>query len=223
MISEYISVIRRLWVAPKSDKWRPGRPSRTPHLYYKRWFDLLCVTLASPIWIPACAAGYLLVLLCSGAPGFYTQERLGQHGRIFRIIKLRTMIRDAEKDTGPVWATRNDARITGIGRILRITGMDELPQIINAVKGDMSLVGPRPERPVLADRIAAEIPNFPDRLSVPPGLCSFSHVKGDSFTPARTRLKYDLIYIKNASLFFDVYVMSMICLVIIRRIVQRGK
>lgn len=195
----------------------------TNHLNYKRWFDLICILLASPIWIPACAVGYLLVLLFSGAPGFYTQERLGQHGRTFRIIKFRTMIRDAEKSTGAVWATRDDARITRIGRILRVTGMDELPQIINTIKGEMSLVGPRPERPVLAERFTAEIPDFPKRLLVPPGLCSFSHVKGDSFTPARTRLKYDLIYIKNASLSFDVYIMIMICLVIIRRISRRGR
>ena len=157
---------------------------------YQRAYDLTIILAAGllllPVWVALWVAIPLAIRLWDGGPVFYTQARLGRGGRPFRIIKFRTMVRDAEAGVGPVWATVNDPRVTRVGRLLRATELDELPQVVNVLRGEMSLVGPRPERPELAARFEAEIPGFGERLAVRPGIAGLAHVYGDSHTPPQT-------------------------------------
>ena len=166
---------------------------------YKRAYDLTIILAAGllllPVWVALWVAIPLAIRLWDGGPVFYTQARLGRGGRPFRIIKFRTMVRDAEAGVGPVWATVNDPRVTRVGRLLRATELDELPQVVNVLRGEMSLVGPRPERPELAARFEAEIPGFGERLAVRPGIAGLAHVYGDAHTPPRHRLRYDRLYL----------------------------
>ena len=189
---------------------------------YKRTYDLLLVTVFLPIWGPLCVVIGLLVFLTSGFPIFYTHERLGRGGRVFRIIKFRTMIRDAEWETGPVWAKIGDSRVTPLGRMLRFIWMDELPQIVNVIRGEMSLVGPRPERPELAAQFQRAIPNFCYRLQVLPGIASLSRIHGSYYTSPRHRIRHDMIYIRRMSLALDTYVLFMVCVLVARRLLGRG-
>jgi len=151
----------------------------------------------------------LAIKISSRGSVFYSQRRVGSHGRVFHIYKLRTMIPEAEA-AGPKWATSNDSRVTPIGRLLRLTRLDELPQLWNVIKGDMSLVGPRPERPEFMDELAAHVPYFRARLCVRPGLTGWAQIKyryGNTLNDAETKLEYDLFYIKNRSLWFDVLIL----------------
>lgn len=144
----------------------------------------------------------LLICLESRGGAFYSQMRLGKEGRTFKIYKLRSMYADAEKD-GPQWALANDSRVTKVGKFIRKTRIDELPQLWNVVRGDMSLIGPRPERPELAEEFEKEIPNFGDRLAVKPGLTGWAQINGGyELTPAE-KLAYDLYYISNKSIMLD--------------------
>ena len=137
-------------------------------------------------------------------PVFYTQVRVGKGGRPFRLIKFRTMIQDAEAETGPVWAGRADRRITRIGRFLRRFRLDELPQVINMWKGEMSLVGPRPERPELVESFSREIPDFGQRLMVRPGFAGLAQVRGRYSTRPRHKLRYDNLYIQRMTPWLDI-------------------
>lgn len=142
-------------------------------------------------------------------PVFYTQERLTLDGKVFRIYKFRTMIVDAEKKSGPVKAGEKDPRILPVGRFLRATRMDELPQLLNIIKGDMSLVGPRPERPELARVITKNIPEFEYRLKVKAGLTGYAQVLGRYCTTSYDKLKLDLTYIRNYSIWLDLKLILM--------------
>ncbi|MBM3187925.1 MAG: exopolysaccharide biosynthesis polyprenyl glycosylphosphotransferase [Chloroflexi bacterium] len=146
----------------------------------------------------------LLIKLDSKGPVFYTQLRVGLDGKPFPIIKFRSMRPDAEQETGPVWATEDDPRKTRLGEFLRRTSLDELPQLINVLLGDMSLVGPRPERPVFVDQFRQVIPRYMERHKEKAGLTGWAQVnglRGDTSIVERT--KYDLYYIENWSLLFD--------------------
>ncbi len=175
---------------------------------YKRLFDLSVLAashiLLLPVWAALWVAIPLAIWLGDRGPVFYTQERLGQHGKRFRTIKFRTMIPDAEAQTGPVWATGNDPRVTRVGRVLRRLRLDEMPQVINIVKGDMSLVGPRPERPLLAEQFSLEVPGFAQRLRVRPGVAGLAQVRGGYALKPRCKLRYDNLYIENMCAWFDV-------------------
>jgi lipopolysaccharide/colanic/teichoic acid biosynthesis glycosyltransferase len=152
----------------------------------------------------------LAILLESGRPIFYRQERVGQGGVPFMILKLRTMVQDAEKDGQPRWAGQNDARITPVGRFLRRTRIDELPQLINVLRGDMSFVGPRPERPFFVRHLLEDIPYYDVRHSVKPGVTGWSQVRypyGASVEDSLAKLQYDLYYVKNHSLFLDLLIL----------------
>ena len=141
----------------------------------------------------------------SAGPIFYTQERVGKNGRTFRIIKFRSMRTDAEKN-GAVWATASDPRVTRVGRIIRKLRLDELPQFINVIRGDMNFVGPRPERPVFVEQLEKEIPYYSQRHLVKPGLTGWAQIKysyGGSVEDAMEKLRYDLYYIKNQNLLLD--------------------
>lgn len=171
----------------------------------KRGFDLLVSAIVLVLTAPLILAGIAAIRLDGSGPVFYRQDRVTRDGKIFRILKLRTMRVDAEA-AGAVWAARNDQRITGAGRFLRRTRIDELPQLINILKGEMSFVGPRPERPMFVDELAAQIPLYRERHMVKAGLTGWAQVNypyGASVDDARSKLSYDLYYVKNFSILFD--------------------
>ncbi|NCO67356.1 MAG: hypothetical protein COY75_10055 [Nitrospirae bacterium CG_4_10_14_0_8_um_filter_41_23] len=139
----------------------------------------------------------------------FKQERLGQNEQPFTLMKFRTMIDNAEKTTGPKWASEDDSRITKVGKILRKARLDELPQFFNVLKGEMSFVGPRPIRKHFADMLAKEIPYYRLRFTVKPGLTGWAQVKGDyagSKEGQKEKLEYDLYYIQNQSILFDLFI-----------------
>ncbi len=176
----------------------------------KRVGDVVVTILLLPlagVIIGLCA---LLTKMFSPGPVFYHQTRVGKDGRHFTFTKLRTMIPNAEQHTGPVWATKDDPRTTGIGKVLRMMRLDELPQLVQVLKGDMSLIGPRPERPEIADRLKQEIPLYQRRLMVRPGITGWAQVnhKYDSNTQDVTqKVRYDLYYIRNLSLALDLQIL----------------
>ncbi len=148
----------------------------------------------------------LAVRLTSRGPAFYSQTRLGRFGRPFRIHKIRTMTHNCEKATGVVWAKVDDPRITPVGRFLRKTHLDELPQLINVLRGEMSIVGPRPERPEFVPRLEQAVPHYCDRLLVRPGVTGLAQVQLPADTDlasVRRKLAYDLYYIRHVSLWLD--------------------
>ncbi|MBK6723974.1 MAG: sugar transferase [Acidobacteria bacterium] len=151
----------------------------------------------------------ILIKLESRGPIFYKQERVGKSGKTFKVIKFRSMRTDAEKDGKPIWAATNDERVTRIGRVMRATRIDEIPQFWNILKGDMSFVGPRPERPHFVKQLGTEIPYYDHRHLVAPGLTGWAQIKypyGASVADARQKLQYDLYYIKNQSLTLDLVI-----------------
>ena len=152
----------------------------------------------------------LVIVLDSRGPVFYRQERIGRAGHVFRIVKLRTMITGAEAVTGPQWAQAGDPRVTRVGRLLRKTRLDEVPQLLNVLRGEMSLIGPRPERPAFIAMLAAEIPFYRTRLAVKPGLTGWAQVRyryGSSTEDALRKLQYDMYYIRHQSLALDLSIM----------------
>jgi sugar transferase (PEP-CTERM system associated) len=179
-----------------------------------RWFlkDSIEKLLAILLFIatsPLALAATILIKLSSPGPIFYRQKRVGKDGMIFEVIKFRTMNVDAEGDGKARWAQKHDDRVTWIGRILRKTRIDELPQILNVLKGEMAFVGPRPERPEFVQVLDAEIPFYSQRHLVKPGLTGWAQVcypYGASVEDAREKLRYDLYYIKHMSLFFDLMI-----------------
>ena len=174
---------------------------------YKRPFDLtiiaLSLVLMFPVWLLIWTLIPLAVRLTDGGPVFYTQARVGKKGRIFQVIKFRTMVVGAEKGTGPVWAFEEDDRVTRVGRMLRATHLDEVPQLINILRGEMSLVGPRPERPELLEEFCEEMPEFRLRLRVKPGIAGLAQMQGLYHTPPRKKLRYDNLYIETLSPWLD--------------------
>jgi sugar transferase (PEP-CTERM system associated) len=176
----------------------------------KRFLDIAMSSAALVLALPLMAAIALLVKLTSPGPALYHQRRVGQHGRIFTVHKFRSMRNDAEAATGPVWASKTgDTRVTIIGRILRKSRLDELPQLWNILKGDMSFVGPRPERPEFVGELSRDIPFYGQRHIVRPGLTGWAQVRytyGATTEDALQKLQYDLFYIKNLSLALDVFI-----------------
>lgn len=175
--------------------------------FYKRPFDLLVLTLAHIVLSPVFLALWILIPIAiwledRGAI-FYTQPRVGKGGRVFKLYKFRSMTENAEQMTGPVLATENDPRITRVGRFLRARALDELPQVINLWKGDISLVGPRPERPELVAEIAETVPGFVERTRVRPGLTGIAQVYGKYASEPRNKVRYDRVYMRRMSPLLD--------------------
>ncbi|MBQ7001928.1 MAG: sugar transferase [Oscillospiraceae bacterium] len=170
----------------------------------KRTMDILLGSIALLIASPFMAVVAVAIKLEDGGPVFFKQKRMTRGGREFDILKFRSMIVDAEKYSGAVLAAGDDPRITKVGKIIRATRLDELPQIINIVKGDMSIVGPRPERKVIADEYCKEIPEFAYRLKVRGGLTGYAQIYGKYNTSAYDKLRLDLMYIENYSLLLDI-------------------
>lgn len=180
------------------------RPARAA---YKRAFDLAvlgCAALAlAPLWLALCAAVACAIRLEDGGPVLYRQRRLGRGGAPFTLLKFRTMAVNAEAETGPVWAAPADPRATRVGRLLRRRRLDELPQAVNVLRGEMSLVGPRPERPALAARIERDVAGFDARLTVRPGIAGLAQARAPH-CPPRRKLRYDTLYIASMSPWFDI-------------------
>jgi sugar transferase (PEP-CTERM system associated) len=171
----------------------------------KRVWDLTFSSIGLLLAAPLFALTALAVWAMSGRPVLYRQERVGQHGRVFTLYKFRSMRRDAET-SGPVWASAQDSRVTAVGRFIRLTRLDELPQLWNVLKGDMSFVGPRPERPVFVNALARENAFYQLRHAVKPGITGWAQVRyryADSVESALEKLRYDLYYVKHLSVAFD--------------------
>ena len=175
-------------------------------------FSLLLLIIAVPICILACIAIYVELHVNP----IYTQKRVGLNGRVFKIYKLRSMYIDAEKD-GPKWASENDERITKVGRIIRKTRIDELPQLVNILKRDMSFIGPRPERPEFIKEFIKYIPYFNDRLLVKPGITGWAQVNGGYSLTPKEKLEFDKYYIKNRGFKLDLLILIKTIIVIFTR------
>ncbi len=175
---------------------------------WKRLFDALLagagLLLSVPLWLAISAA----ILLEDGWPVLYVQERVGRGGRVFRLYKFRSMVRDAERHTGAVLAGANDPRVTRVGRVLRATAMDELPQLVNIFLGHMSFVGPRPERPELVAAIGASCPGFDLRHLVRPGLTGPAQIYGHYESPPEEKLAHDLAYLQGATFSGDLQIIA---------------
>ena len=172
----------------------------------KRLMDIVLSFILLIVTAPITLVTAILIKLDSPGPIFYRQERMGLNGKIFRILKFRTMYVDAEKHTGPVWSTKDDPRVTKIGKYVRKFRLDEIPQAYNVLKGDMSFVGPRPERPFFVEKLSKEIPLYKRRLKVRPGITGWAQVKhkyDETIEDVKVKLRYDLFYIENMSLRMD--------------------
>jgi sugar transferase (PEP-CTERM system associated) len=183
-----------------------GRLLRTS----KRLMDLVAAVLGIALSLPLSLLAIVAIRLTSPGPVLFRQRRVGQFGRVFVLYKFRSMRADAEASTGAVWAKRDDDRITPVGRFLRKTRIDELPQLWNVIRGDMSLVGPRPERPEFVTELTKDIPFYGQRHMVKPGVTGWAQVSysyADSIESTLEKLQYDLFYIKNLSLTLDLFIM----------------
>ena len=176
----------------------------------KRVFDVFACTTLLVVAVPIMIVTAILILIEDGYPIFYQQERVGKGGDTFMVLKFRSMKKNAEKDQAPQWATENDPRVTRIGGFIRKLRIDELPQILNVLKNEMSFVGPRPERPYFVDSLCAKVPYYNFRHTIKPGITGWAQVRypyGSSVADAIEKLQYDLYYVKNHSLFLDVIIL----------------
>jgi len=183
----------------------PRRQALTVQKLYSLLMGTTGLLVASPLMV----ATWIAVKASSPGPAFYRQRRVGMNGKVFTVYKFRSMYVDAEARTGAVWASKDDPRVTPLGRWLRKLRLDELPQFWNVVKGDMSIVGPRPERPEFVELLAHQIPYYRQRLAVKPGITGWAqinHKYGDTQLDAMIKLEYDLYYIKNLAPALDFYI-----------------
>jgi exopolysaccharide biosynthesis polyprenyl glycosylphosphotransferase len=174
--------------------------------YVKRLVDILAALIVLTLFIPIWILIAIAIKLDSPGPVLFKQERVGQAGKIFIIYKFRSMFHNAESQTGPLWAEKNDPRITQVGKVIRRLRIDEVPQFVNVLKGNMSLVGPRPERPYFVEKLKAKVPLYSQRLRVRPGITGWAQIKGKydtSLEDVKRKLQYDLFYLENLSLRLD--------------------
>jgi exopolysaccharide biosynthesis polyprenyl glycosylphosphotransferase len=176
----------------------------------KRGLDILIGSLMALVFLLTLPIVALAIRLDSKGPIFYAQERMGLHGKVFKVVKYRSMVEDAERDGKAKWATKGDPRITRVGRFMRKTRIDELPQVINILRGEMSMVGPRPERPQFIEKLQKQIPFYRTRLAAKPGLTGWAQVSygyGATTEDALIKLQYDLYYLKHQSVWFDLKIL----------------
>ena len=220
MPSPYETLIGRLRFRPLGElpllEVRTAAPQGAA-AWAKRGFDATAAGLILIAALPVLLLAAIGIRLTSGSPVFYTQPRVGREGLPFRLWKLRTMHAGAEDSTGAVLAERNDPRVTGFGRWLRGARIDEIPQLFNVLRGEMSLVGPRPERPEFVERFERSIPGYGLRLAVRPGLTGLAQVSGEYETDAKIKLRYDLAYINNWSLGLDLVILARTLPVVLTR------
>lgn len=184
---------------------------------FKRSFDLVASSSVLLIISPILLAVSVVVRLTSKGPALFQQERVGKSGQLFHVLKFRTMVSDAERHSGPVLAIERDPRVTRLGHFLRATRIDELPQLFNVIKGDMSLVGPRPERAYFVQRFERELPAYDLRHAVKPGLTGLAQVMGRYGTTGESKLRFDLLYIYNYSVLLDVKILLQTVRVVLQR------
>ena len=197
-----------------------GFDQSTVRTVAKRTFDIVVSALMVTATLPVMAIAALAVMLETGRPVLFRQERVREHGKTFFMMKFRSMRQDAEKDGKPRWAATDDDRITRVGRFIRSTRIDELPQLFNVLKGDMSFVGPRPERPFFVDKLTEAIPYYGIRHNVKPGITGWAQVRlpyGATVDDAKEKLEYDLYYVKNHALFLDLMIMFETVQVVLRK------
>lgn len=199
-----IESVRLSWLL-----FSPGCYASRFFLAYKRLASVVVSILGMLVTFPLVPFIVLAIRLSSPGPILYRQKRVGRDGAVFHCYKFRTMHADAEADTGPTWATDDDPRITRVGKFMRLSRMDEIPQLWNVLKGDMSIVGPRPERPEFVKALSEQIPHYQLRHGVRPGITGWAQIRyryGSSINDAKEKLRYDLFYIKNMSAGLDVLV-----------------
>lgn len=173
---------------------------------YQRIMDIVVSLLTLIVGIPLIIIFSILIVLETPGPAFYTQERLGKDGKVFNLYKLRSMVIDAEKN-GAQWASKDDKRISKVGKVIRKARIDELPQLFNVLKGDMSFIGPRPERQIFVEEFSKEMPEFVERLQVKPGLTGWAQVNGGYDLSPREKWELDMYYINNRSFKLDMIIM----------------
>lgn len=189
---------------------RPDRRPRGDRRVAERLLDLALASTALGLALPLLGLVGPILLATQGPPLFYRQVRVGRNGTLFTMVKVRTMHRAAERETGPVWATPGDPRVTRLGAFLRRTHLDEVPQFWNVLRGEMSLIGPRPERPEFVGRLTREIPGYAARLRVRPGITGLAQVRGgydDSLRSVRRKLRYDLFHMRARGVRADLAVL----------------
>jgi lipopolysaccharide/colanic/teichoic acid biosynthesis glycosyltransferase len=187
-----------------------GFPRPSWYLVFKRAYDLTTALVLLILTAPLILLAALLVKLTSPGPAFYSQTRVGRQGRLFTIYKIRTMVHNCESLTGPRWSIPGDPRVTWVGRLLRLSHLDELPQLVNVIRGDMSLIGPRPERPEFIPELEKAIPAYRFRLAVRPGVTGLAQVNLPADTDlgsVRRKLAYDLFYIKHLGPWLDLRIL----------------
>lgn len=210
--SFYESVTGKLLIENISPSWfifSQGFRVTTITRFFKRGSDIFCALVGSLLVLPFVPIIALAIKLDSPGPVLFAQQRVGERGKYFFLYKFRTMRQDAEAATGAVWAQKDDPRVTRLGRFLRKSRIDEIPQFINVFRGDMSLVGPRPERPEFVEKLNTVIPYYSERHYVKPGVTGWAQVRypyGASVEDAVEKLRYDLYYIKNLSVIFDLMI-----------------
>jgi len=200
-----IDALRASWLI-FGDGFRQGRLRS----FVKRAFDLVASIGLLIVTLPVMLVTAVAITLESSGPVLYRQERVGRELKTFKVFKFRSMRTDAESDGVPRWANANDSRITRIGHFIRRTRIDELPQIINVLKGDMSFVGPRPERPYFVDQLSEKIPFYSARHSIKPGITGWAQVSyryGSNVEDAIHKLQFDLYYVKNHTIFLDLLIL----------------
>jgi sugar transferase (PEP-CTERM system associated) len=176
----------------------------------KRIFDIAASSALLVATAPVILLAAALIVLESGRPILYRQERVGHAGKLFNVLKFRSMRQDAEKGGKPVWAAVNDDRVTRVGRVIRKLRIDELPQIFNVLRGDMSFVGPRPERPYFVEKLESQVPYYAFRHHVKPGITGWAQIRypyGSSVEDAIEKVQYDLYYVKNHTMFLDLVIL----------------
>lgn len=193
-------------VMTESYSFSPASRAKISTRVAKRAFDVLLSGTGLLLSLPAWIAFAVAIRLEDGGPVLFRQGRLGRGGRPFTMLKFRSMVPDAEVGTGPVWATEDDPRVTRVGRFLRNTGMDELPQLVNIFLGQMSFVGPRPERPEFVEKFLSSSSEYPLRFSVRPGLTGLAQVYGRYDSDPREKLLFDLLYVRNHNFRLDLRV-----------------
>jgi lipopolysaccharide/colanic/teichoic acid biosynthesis glycosyltransferase len=203
----YEAVCERRKCRPDLPDW----PPTNPYFRLKSVLEFVGAAILLILTSPLILVVTVLVKLTSRGPAIYSQMRVGQFGKPYRIYKIRTMVHDCEKQSGARWCARRDPRVTGLGRILRRTHLDELPQLWNVIRGDMSLIGPRPERPEFIPALQQAIPHYTDRLLVRPGVTGLAQVQLPADTDlksVRRKLAYDLYYVRQVGLWLDLRILA---------------
>lgn len=189
-------------------------------IFIKRTLDFVFASVGLVFAAPVMLVIAALVKLDSPGPALFKQTRVGMKGTLFNIYKFRSMRMDAESKTGPVWATENDPRVTPLGRFLRQTHLDEIPQLFNILKGEMSMVGPRPERPHFVEQFRQIMPNYDERLTAKPGITGLAQIKrryDSTLSDVKKKLRYDLVYVRRMCPLLDVKVIALTIVAVLMR------